>query len=76
MNTVIVAPISSSKKYTREQKYIESPFFIDISDQEIKGTALLQHIRAVDPKVRAEEPKTHLSADKINLVGQVLKEFF
>ncbi|OJG74069.1 hypothetical protein RV12_GL000417 [Enterococcus quebecensis] len=53
LNTLIVAPISSSPKYQENTKYRESSLFIDLPDGEkINGTILLQHLRSIDSNVR------------------------
>lgn len=51
-NTVVIIPISSSDKYQTEERFKKSPLYVDIQLENVKGTALLQHIRAIDSKVR------------------------
>lgn len=52
-NTVLVVPISTAEKYRVAEKYVKSPLFIPIDQGDIQGTALLQHVRAVDPTKRS-----------------------
>lgn len=53
LNTIIVAPISSSEKYLTDKKYVDSPLFIQVPENsKIKGTILMQHLRSVDPNLR------------------------
>lgn len=53
-NTALVVPISTSDKYRTLEKYVKSPLFIRIDKGKIQGTALLQHVRAVDPTKRSD----------------------
>lgn len=74
-NTVIVVPISSSKKYF-QKKYVESPLFVEVKKDLVNGTILLQHIRSVDPKSRIEgERLASLSGTEINRLSEIIKEF-
>lgn len=76
-NTIIVVPISSSDKYRNIEKYRVSPLFVNIDAKDIHGTALLQHVRAIDPVVRADNHiKAHLSEDKMLEIINVIKQFF
>ncbi|GHP13402.1 hypothetical protein YK48G_08270 [Lentilactobacillus fungorum] len=75
-NTVLVIPISSSDKYRTQEKFIHSPFFKRIDLKTIQGTALLQHVRAVDPRIRSNgEVVGRVPVADISAVLDVLKEF-
>lgn len=72
-NTVIVAPISSSPKYLAETKYQKSPFFEPIDCQDIHGTILLQHIRALDIYARSDLNKIgSLSQPKLDKILSII----
>lgn len=77
LNTVIVAPISSSEKYT-EEYYSQSPFFIQIPDNDIvHGTILLQHLRSIDPKARTKSVVLYqLPKEIIEKMKAVVHHFF
>ncbi|MBA1393311.1 type II toxin-antitoxin system PemK/MazF family toxin, partial [Lactobacillus sp. XV13L] len=72
-NTVLVAPISTSENYHALEKYVESPLFVAINPADIHGTALLKHIRAIDPARRSNgrvvanlsQPKSDSSSSMI-----------
>ena len=76
MNTVLIVPISSSSKYRDEKKYQKSPFFVDIDNNNVHGTALLQHIRSVDPNKRIKgKILDTISKDNQSLVSKIIKNF-
>jgi len=77
LNTALIAPISSSQKY-KEERFIVSPFFVSIPDNDkVQGTILLQHIRSIDPTSRViGSPITHLKSDLIGKVSEVINNFF
>lgn len=76
-NTVIVIPISSAKKYAKELKYKKSPLFVPISQKRVHGTALLQHLRSIDPRLRLiGSIKGKLKQEEINDICVRLKQFF
>lgn len=77
MNTVIVIPISSSEKYLKDQKYLVSPLFEKIDCNGIYGTALLQHIRTIDPSQRKNSNlKGTISNKQIETIVFNIKQFF
>lgn len=77
LNTVLVAPISSSDKYLNQNKYLESPLFFKIQSDNVHGTVLLQHIRAVDPNIRITSGKLgSISKYDLESIQLVLKKFF
>lgn len=51
-NIIMVIPISSASKYVELAKYKVSPLFMTIEKKHVHGTALLQHIRTIDPTKR------------------------
>lgn len=76
-NTVLVVPISTSDKYRTQEKYVKSPLFIKIDKGEIHGTALIQHIRAVDPTKRSDgEIVATLSPQEISSISTKVQQFF
>lgn len=76
-NTVIVIPISSSYKYLKEERYKKSPLFVSVKRENVHGTALLQHLRTIDPKHRINGPlKGKLSKKEIEDICDNLKQFF
>lgn len=76
-NTIIVVPISSSKKYQTEERFRKSPLFISINKEKISGTALLQHLRTIDPSKRISSSlKTRLTVDELENLRSVLQQFF
>jgi len=76
-NTVIVVPISSSKKYREQEKYLQSSFFMNINSETIDGTALLQHIRTIDPvKRRTSDRITSISDYEIASLKNVIDNCF
>ncbi|BAP86665.1 plasmid maintenance toxin/cell growth inhibitor [Paucilactobacillus hokkaidonensis JCM 18461] len=78
-NTVIIVPISSSDKY-RQKKYLISPFFIEVrtKNKTITGTALLQHLRSIDPLARAttQYPIDQLESGALKEVTVNLAQYF
>ena len=77
-NTVIVVPISSSKKFLTEQPFKESPLFIQLSNSHsIRGTILTQHLRSIDPSVSITSPVVdQLSNIEFNDLTRALLNFF
>lgn len=76
-NTVIVIPVSSSRKYQEEERYRLSPLYVAIQAEGVQGTALLQHIRAIDPNVRISGKVIgKLPSETLLVVKQHLKRFF
>lgn len=76
-NTILVVPISTSDKYRTLEKYVKSPLFIGIDKGKVHGTALLQHIRAVDPKKRSNgEILATLSQQEMNSIRTKVQQFF
>jgi mRNA interferase MazF len=76
-NTILVIPISSAEKYLSIKKYQISPLFISIDHHPIYGTAMLQHIRAIDPSKRTDgKAVTRLTQKEINILSQRLVQFF
>lgn len=76
-NTTLVLPISSSKKYLEQEKYLKSPIFVSFKEQDVHGTVLLQHVRAVDLKRRQDSKVVgHLSQEMMNTISDTLKQFF
>ncbi|PXY85280.1 hypothetical protein [Lactobacillus melliventris] len=65
-NTVLTVLISSPKKYRVAEKFIKSPLFIEIDQDEIYAAALLQHVRAIDPTVRMKG-NIKVSLDEANM---------
>lgn len=54
LNTIIVAPISSSEKHNKPY-YKNSPLFVTVPQNKIvTGTILLQHLRSIDPSARID----------------------
>lgn len=75
-NTIIVIPISSSNKYRTEEKYIQSPIFVPINSRNIEGTALLQHIRTIDPTQRIKGNIVgHIPQNQIKSIVDTLQQF-
>lgn len=76
-NTVLVVPISTADKYLTMKKYIRSPLFIEIKKKNIHGTALLQHIRTINPmKYSSEQPETTLSQQEISIISDRIQQFY
>lgn len=76
-NTVIVVPISSAKKYQTEEKFRKSPLFVFLNKDKVYGTALLQHIRTIDPNKRISGSlKGKLTDDEMQNIKSVLQQFF
>ena len=76
-NTALVVPISTSDKYRTLEKYVKSPLFIRIDKGKIQGTALLQHVRAVDPTKRSDgEVVAALSQQEISSISTKVQQFF
>ena len=76
-NTALVVPISTSDKYRTLEKYVKSPLFIRIDKGKIHGTALLQHVRAVDPTKRSDgEVVAALSQQEISSISTKVQQFF
>lgn len=77
-NTVIVAPISSSEKFLRGKRFIESPLFFQLpNNHNIHGTVLTQHLRSIDPKMRIHSPKVdQLSEMEFKHITNALMNFF
>ncbi|KRK33321.1 type II toxin-antitoxin system PemK/MazF family toxin [Loigolactobacillus bifermentans] len=80
-NTVIVVPISSAEKYRAMEKYRLSPLFVDLKPYllagDIVGTALLQHVRAIDPSVRSDlQPVGQINSRGLKMIQQVVQQFF
>ncbi|GAK47127.1 toxin-antitoxin system toxin component MazF [Secundilactobacillus oryzae JCM 18671] len=68
-NTVIIAPISSSRKYL-EPRFSSLPFFVEVPlNSKVTGTILLQHLRSIDPSIRIKSEPL-LKLDK-NLIEQI-----
>ncbi|WP_288639616.1 type II toxin-antitoxin system PemK/MazF family toxin [uncultured Lentilactobacillus sp.] len=77
LNTVLVIPISSSDKYPTQERFVQSPFFQRIDLESVHGTALLQHVWAIDPEKRSNgEIVGQAPAGIIKTISGVLKEFF
>lgn len=76
-NTALVIPISSSQKYLNDEKYKKSPVFVSFKMQNVYGTALLQHVRAVDLKKRQNSKVIgRLPKEVVNNISNTLKQFF
>lgn len=76
-NTILVVPISTSQKYLTEKKFIESPLFVSIQGDKIHGTALLQHVRAIDPSLRSDQKRVaKISHNEIINIQNIIKQFF
>lgn len=76
-NTVIVVPISTSAKYWQVEKYARSPLFVEINHNKIHGTALLQHVRAIDPTKRSNgQIEATLKPEEIQLITSRIRQFF
>lgn len=74
---MLVVPISTSDKYRTQEKYAKSPLFIRIDNGKIHGTALLQHVRAVDPTKRSDgEVVATLSHQEISSISTKVQQFF
>lgn len=77
LNTVLVIPISSSDKYRTQERFVRSPFFQRIDLESVHGTALLQHVRAIDPERRSTGKIIGQVPPTISqTISGVLKEFF
>lgn len=75
-NTIIIVPISSSKKYLTLEKYIKSPLFLNIGKDNIQGTALLQHLRTIDPAKRSNgKVVARLMPNEIKIIHSVIQQF-
>ncbi|MGA3366725.1 type II toxin-antitoxin system PemK/MazF family toxin, partial [Lactiplantibacillus pentosus] len=60
-----------------QEKYAKSPLFIRIDNGKIHGTALLQHVRAVDPTKRSDgEVVSTLSRQEISSISTKVQQFF
>ncbi|WEV43857.1 type II toxin-antitoxin system PemK/MazF family toxin [Lactobacillus sp. ESL0684] len=76
-NTIIIVPISSSKKYLTEEKYLQSPMFITIQQEKVHSTALLQHLRAIDPTKRTNcRVVARLEPNKVTQISTIIKQFY
>lgn len=76
-NTVLVIPISSSPKYSSKEKYQLSPLFITVNHGPIHGTALLQHVRAIDAKKRIDgSAVAKMTKKEIQMICQRIIQFF
>lgn len=77
-NTIIVVPISSSKKFLEETRFIKSPLFIQLANhQDVQGTILTQHLRSIDPRQRiTSAPIAQLTPSELADVQQALLNFF
>lgn len=76
-NTVMVIPIYSAAKYQTEERYRQSPLFVPIKRGAIAGTALLQHLRTIDPRYRRQSSlKGRLSPAEINHICKQNKTIF
>lgn len=76
-NTVIVVPISTSEKYRKVEKYIKSPLFVEIKKNKIQGTALLQHVRAVDPsKLSNGQIEATLTPKEMKVITSRIQQFY
>ncbi|WP_040535485.1 type II toxin-antitoxin system PemK/MazF family toxin [Schleiferilactobacillus shenzhenensis] len=76
-NTVIVVPISSSAKYVEEDRYRDSPLFIQVKAGKVSGTALLQHVRSVDLTKRSDGKVTGVvSQSAMRQISDGLQHFF
>lgn len=76
-NTILVIPISSSEKYLSMKKYQVSPLFVHINHHPICGTALLHHIRAIDPEKRTNgRVLAQIFPEEIRTIRQRLVQFF
>ena len=76
-NTVLVVPISTAEKYRVVEKYVKSPLFIPIDQGDIQGTALLQHVRAVDPTKHSNgQVMEKISSAEIEQISNNLQQFF
>ncbi|MFK4568187.1 type II toxin-antitoxin system PemK/MazF family toxin [Enterococcus sp. UD-01] len=78
LNTIIVAPISSSPKYQENTKYVESPLFINLLDtKKIKGTILLQHLRSIDPTARINQSAiSRINEKSLERLREIVHQFF
>lgn len=65
-NTVLIVPISSPKKYRVAEKFVKSPLFIEIDQEEIYAAALLQYVREIDPTVKMKG-NIKVRLDKANM---------
>ncbi|GGI62332.1 mRNA interferase [Limosilactobacillus caviae] len=75
-NTIIIVPISSSKKYLTLEKYIKSPLFLNIEKDNIQGTALLQHLRTIDPAKQSNgKVVARLTPNEIKTIHSVIQQF-
>lgn len=77
-NTIIVVPISSSQKFFNEQRFVESPLYIQLADtHKIYGTVLTQHLRSIDPKARITSPAVDQLTDiELSHLKKALLNFF
>lgn len=77
-NTVIIVPISSSKKFLTEPRFKESPLFIQLSSSHsVHGTVLTQHLRSIDPSMRISSPAIdQLSDVEFDSLARALLNFF
>lgn len=76
-NTVLVIPISTADKYQTNDKYVKSPLFMPINEDNIHGVALLQHIRAIDPAKRSDSKVVAtLPQQAIRAISTNIKQFF
>lgn len=77
LDTVIVAPVSSSNKYQENEKYKISPLFIPIALNQIRGTILLQHVRSIDPVKRSSSKVVgRVDSETLKTIKNIVKEFF
>ncbi|MCF1684334.1 type II toxin-antitoxin system PemK/MazF family toxin [Tetragenococcus halophilus] len=76
-NTIIVVPISSSEKYRTVKKYVKSPLFMEINKGTVHGTALLQHVRTIDPTKRTNgKVEASLTRQELLLVSSRIQQFY
>lgn len=76
-NTIIVLLISSSAKYQNDPKYTNSPFFEQLDLDNINGTVLLQHLRAVNVTARSNgQVVDTMPLSQVQSITARLKKFF
>lgn len=78
-NTVLVMPISSSKKYL-EEKFVRSNAFQTVTETQkstVQGTILCQHIRSVDLLHHSKlEVVDTVTAEMKERLSEITKYFF
>jgi len=76
-NTIMIIPISSATKYMTLPKYQHSAAFVSIDTIKVQGTALLQHVRTIDPAKRTDgKVVAKVPSRLIEMITSRIQQFF